>query len=240
METIVNFSFCNAQGGEMQLKEAIAELKPREKLLYNGPDALSDTELLAILLRTGVKGRSALALSGDIINHFGSLNGVFNGTFEEFEKIKGVGLAKFVQFKASLELSKRYLAETMKASTVLDSPDAVRKYLHQLLKNEPYEKFLLIHLDNQHMIQEVEVLFSGTIDSAAVYPRVVIDSVIKHKSSAVIFAHNHPSGNAEPSQADIQLTKRLKQVLAMIDVRTLDHFVVGYENVVSLAERGQI
>ena len=224
----------------MSLEQNTSQIKPREKLLSLGAEALSEQELLAILLRTGTKGQSALEVSAEILNYFGSLNAMFNSDFDDFSQIKGIGEAKYVQFQASLELSKRYLAESMTTSTVLDSPMAVRNYLHQLLKNEPYEKFLLIHLDNQHMVRDVEVLFSGTIDSAAVYPRVVIDSVIKHKSNAVIFAHNHPSGNAEPSQADIMLTKRLKQVLAMIDVRTLDHFVVGYDHVVSLAERGQI
>ncbi len=224
----------------MAIHQWSTEKQPREKLLQYGAESLSDTELLAIFLRTGVKGKSAVGLSEYLLEHFGSLNAIFSANFEQFTRVRGMGAAKFVQFQAALELSKRYLAESMKETNVLDSPDVVRKYLHQTLKNEPYEKFLLIHLDNQHRVLKQEVLFTGTIDSAAVYPRVVIDSVITNKSAAVIFAHNHPSGVAEPSQADIQMTKRLKQALALIDVRTLDHFVVGYQEVVSLAERGML
>ena len=222
----------------MAIHQWSTEKQPREKLLGLGAGSLSDTELLAIFLRTGIKGKSAVCLSAQLIEHFGSLGAIFAASFEQFNQVKGMGLAKYVQFQAALELSKRYLSESMMESTVLDSPHVVRDFLHQTLKAEPYEQFVLIHLDNQHRVLKQEVLFSGTIDTAAVYPRVVIDSVIKNKSAAVIFAHNHPSGNAEPSQADIQMTKRLKQALALIDVRTLDHFIIGYEEVVSLAERG--
>lgn len=214
--------------------------QPREKLLSLGAGNLSDIELLAIFLRTGTKGKNVIVLSAQLLEHFGSLNAVFSASFEQFNQVKGMGVAKFVQFQAALELSKRYLAESMMESTVLDSPSVVRTYLHQSLKSEKYEQFILIHLDNQHKVIKQEVLFKGTIDSAAVYPRVVVDSVIKNNSAAVIFAHNHPSGIAEPSQADIQLTKKLKQALSLIDVRTLDHFIIGYQEVVSLAERGLI
>lgn len=213
---------------------------PREKLLNLGADNLTDIELLAIFLRTGTKGKNVILLSTQLLEHFGSLNAVFSATFEQFQQVKGLGVVKFVQFQAALELSKRYLAESMMETTVLDSPSVVRNYLHQSLKSERYEQFVLIHLDNQHRVLKQEVLFKGTIDSAAVYPRVVVDSVIKHNSAAVIFAHNHPSGIAEPSQADIQMTKKLKQALSLIDVRTLDHFIIGYQEVVSLAERGLI
>ena len=213
---------------------------PREKLLNLGADNLTDIELLAIFLRTGTKGKNVILLSTQLLEHFGSLNAVFSATFEQFQQVKGLGVVKLVQFQAALELSKRYLAESMMETTVLDSPSVVRNYLHQSLKSERYEQFVLIHLDNQHRVLKQEVLFKGTIDSAAVYPRVVVDSVIKHNSAAVIFAHNHPSGVAEPSQADIQMTKKLKQALSLIDVRTLDHFIIGYQEVVSLAERGLI
>lgn len=213
---------------------------PREKLLNQGADNLTDIELLAIFLRTGVKGKNVILLSTQLLEHFGSLNAVFSASFEQFKQVKGMGIVKFVQFQAALELSKRYLAESMMETTILDSPSVVRTYLHQSLKSERYEQFVLIHLDNQHRVLKQEVLFKGTIDSAAVYPRVVVDSVIKHNSAAVIFAHNHPSGIAEPSQADIQLTKKLKQALSLIDVRTLDHFIIGYQEVVSMAERGLI
>ena len=214
--------------------------KPREKLIECGASALTDTELLAIFLRTGIKGQSAINLSTQLLENFGSLNAIFNAQFEDFSAIKGIGAAKYVQFQAAIEVSKRTLSETMMKSNVLDSPNAVRNYLHQALKNETYEKFLVIHLDNQHRVINLEELFSGTIDSAMVYPRVIIDSVIKHKSCAVIFAHNHPSGHAEPSQDDIQLTKRLKQVLSLIDVNTLDHLIIGHQEVISLAELGLV
>lgn len=212
--------------------------QPREKLVSVGAANLSDIELLAIFLRTGTKGKNVILLSEQLLEHFGSLNAVFSASFEQFNQVKGIGIAKFVQFQAALELSKRYLGESMMESTVLDSPSVVRSYLHQSLKSERYEQFILIHLDNQHRVLKQEVLFKGTIDSAAVYPRVVVDSVIRNNSAAVIFAHNHPSGNPEPSQADVQLTKKLKQALSYIDVRTLDHFIIGYQEVVSLAERG--
>lgn len=224
----------------MSINQWPEQEKPREKLFHQGAKTLSDAELLAIFLRTGIKGLDAVALSQQLLETFGSLNGLFNADFNTFCAVKGMGLAKFVQFQAVLEISKRYLTEEMKQRSVLDSPDIVRQFLHHLLKDEPYEKFLLIHLDNQHRVLNVETLFSGTIDAAAVYPRVVIDTVIKNKTAAVIFAHNHPSGVSEPSQSDIQLTKRLKETLALIDVRTLDHFVIGFQEVVSFAERGLI
>lgn len=212
--------------------------RPREKLLAKGATALSDAELLAIFLRTGISGMDAVALANHILHEFGSLTKLLKADLQQAEKVKGIGKAKYVQLKAVLELSNRYFNEGMKRDTLLDSPHAVRQYLHRLLKDEPYEQFVLVHLDNQHRVIDAETLFRGTIDSAAVYPRVVIDTVIKHQAAAVIFAHNHPSGISEPSQSDITLTERLKAALALIDVRTLDHFIVGDQTVVSFAERG--
>lgn len=217
-----------------------ASLMPREKLLSHGANALSDAELLAIFLRVGYAGKSVTQLAGDLLQQFGSLRGLLSADFGNISAVKGLGPAKYVQLQATLEISKRYLKEEMVERPVMDSPNAVRNYLHQLLSDEPYEQFWLVHLDNQHRVVSAEVLFKGTIDAAAVYPRVVLDTVIKHKTAAVIFAHNHPSGVCEPSQSDIQLTKRLKEVLQMIDVRTLDHFVVGHNSVTSFAERGLI
>lgn len=224
----------------MSISEWSEDSRPREKLLNAGAQSLTDAELLAIFLRVGVKGMNVIELAESMLAQFGSLNLLFNAHFDELSTVKGIGVAKYVQMQAVLEMSKRYLLESATDSCLLDSPQSVRHYLHHLLKNEPYEQFILVHLDNQHKVIEAEVLFKGTIDSAAVYPRVVLDSIIKHKSAAVIFAHNHPSGICEPSQADISLTKRLKEVLNLIDVRTLDHFVVGYDEVVSFAERGLI
>ena len=222
----------------MSLNDWPEHLKPREKLLSKGATSLTDAELLAIFLRTGTAGMDVVKLATHLLNHFGSLNRLFNADVISFCQTKGMGEAKYAQLQAVLEMSKRYFQESMFRENVLDSPGAVKTYLHQLLRDETYEKFLLIHLDNQHRVINDEVLFTGTIDSAAVYPRVVIDSVIKHKTAAVIFAHNHPSGISEPSHADINLTNKLKLALTLIDVRTLDHFVVGYDQVVSFAERG--
>lgn len=216
------------------------ELLPREKLMRFGAATLSDAELLAIFLRVGMVGKNVHQLAAELLNEFGSLRGLLSAEKGKICNVKGLGPAKYVQLQASLEISKRYFKEQMVAKPVMDSPNAVRDYLHQLLSDEPYEQFWLVHLDNQHQVLLAEVLFKGTIDAAAVYPRVVIDAVIKHKTAAVIFAHNHPSGICEPSQSDIQLTKRLKEALQMIDVRTLDHFIIGHNSVTSFAERGLI
>ena len=222
----------------MSLNHWPQHLKPREKLLNQGAESLTDAELLAIFLRTGIVGMDVVELATSLLQHFGSLNKLFNADADSFCQTKGMGEAKYVQLQAVLEMSKRYFQESMFRENVLDSPDVVKTYLHQLLRDETYEQFLIVYLDNQHRVICHEVLFTGTIDAAAVYPRVVIDAVIKHKAAAVIFAHNHPSGISEPSHADINLTNKLKQALTLIDVRTLDHFVVGYNEVVSFAERG--
>lgn len=222
----------------MSLNHWPQHLKPREKLLAQGVHSLSDAELLAIFLRTGVTGTDVVSLSELLLEQFGSLHNLFNAEQASFCATKGMGIAKYVQLQAVLEMAKRYFQESMLRDNALESPTAVKSYLHQLLRDETYEKFLVVHLDNQHRVICDEVLFTGTIDAAAVYPRVVVDSVIKQKSAAVIFAHNHPSGIGEPSSADINLTNKLKQALALIDVRTLDHFVIGYNEVVSFAERG--
>ena len=213
-------------------------LQPREKLIVHGAKSLSDAELLAIFLRTGISGTNVVELSQNLIQEFGSLKQLFDANMPDLAKVKGLGPAKYVQLQAVLEMSRRYFSEAMRRETLLTSSDAVKTYLHQLLRDEPYEQFWCVHLDNQHRVIEPELLFKGTIDSAAVYPRVVLDSVMKKKTAAVIFAHNHPSGVSEPSQCDITLTQRLKEALMLIDVRTLDHFVIGYNNVSSFAEKG--
>ena len=222
----------------MSIQDWDESQQPREKLLQSGAACLSDAELLAVFLRTGVPGMNAVALGQTLLTHFGGFKALFSAKLEDFDAIKGIGQAKFVQFQAILELSKRYFAEQMKECPTLDSPAAVRNYLHRSLRDEKFEQFWLVHLDNQHRVLETELLFKGTIDSAAVYPRVVVDSVIRRNTAAVIFAHNHPSGVSEPSQADIQLTRRLQQALSLIDVRTLDHFVIGHNQATSFAERG--
>lgn len=222
------------------MEQQNVELLPREKLLHLGAESLTDAELMAIFLRTGVAGKNVIELAEQLLGHFGSVRNVVNASCKELTQIKGVGESKYVQLTAVLELSKRFYRQQLQRSNVMSSPQVVKSYLQHLLVQEKYEQFVMIHLDNKHRVITDEILFSGTIDSAAVYPRVVVDSVIKNSTAAVIFAHNHPSGNPEPSEADISLTKRLQGILELIEVRTLDHFVIGYSDVVSFAERGLI
>jgi DNA repair protein RadC len=223
----------------MAIKDWAAEDRPREKLLQRGATILSDAELLAIFLRTGVKGKSAIDLAKDLLNDAGSLTALLSSDEQTFCVHKGLGKAKYVQMKAVVEMSRRYLEEKMRRGDVLTDASAVEDYLKLQLRNSPYEVFCCVFLDNKHRVIEYEELFRGTIDSASVYPREVVRRVIHHNAAAVIFSHNHPSGVAEPSQADQQITQRLKQALALIDVRVLDHFIIGDE-VVSFAQRGLI
>lgn len=214
------------------------QLRPREKLLRQGASALSDAELLAILFRTGVQGVDAVGLAQQAIVEFGSLSGLVCASQQEFCRVKGLGPTKYVTLKALMELASRSTEQELQQLDVMHSPQAVRQFLTQVLQHQPYEQFLCLHLDNQNRVLNHEVLFQGTIDSAAVYPRVVLDSVMQNRSAAVIFAHNHPSGIAEPSQSDIHLTERLKTALGYIDVRVLDHLVIGKGQITSFAERG--
>ena len=223
----------------MAITDWAIEDRPREKLLQRGAEVLSDAELLAIFLRTGIKGKSAVDLAKDLLNDSGGLNALLGATQERFCQHKGLGQAKFVQMKAVVEMSRRYLNEKMRHGDVLLNASAVEDYLKMQLRNYPYEVFCCIFLDTKHRVIEFEELFQGTIDSASVHPREVIRRVIHHNAAAVIFSHNHPSGVAEPSQADQRITETLKQALSFLDVRVLDHFVVGDE-VVSFAQRGLI
>ncbi len=211
--------------------------RPREKLLLRGAQALSDAELLAIFLRTGTRGKTAVDLARELLHEFGSLRALFEADEVHFCKANGLGQAKYVQLQAVLEMSSRYLKERLARGAALSDPDSVRFYLSSRLRHKPAEVFACLFLDNRHQVIQYEELFQGTIDSATVHPREVVRNAIKHNAAAVIFAHNHPSGIAEPSQADERITQRLKEALALIDVRVLDHFVVG-EQVVSFAERG--
>ncbi|MCK5902407.1 MAG: DNA repair protein RadC [Cocleimonas sp.] len=221
----------------MAIKDWAIEDRPREKLLRCSASSLSDAELLAIFLRTGIKGKSAVDLARDVLDDAGSLHALLSSSEATFCLHKGLGQAKFVQLKAVVEMSRRYLDEKMKRGNVLHDISAVEDYLTLKLRHSPYEIFACIFLDNKHRVIEFEELFRGTIDSASVHPREVIRRVIFHNAAAVIFSHNHPSGVAEPSQADKQITQLLKQALALIDVRVLDHFIIGDE-IVSFAQRG--
>lgn len=215
-----------------------ASERPREKLLSQGPAVLSDAELIAIFLRTGCAGSSAIDLSRELIHRYGSLRGLLECPQKSFCQTKGLGPAKYSQLQAILEISRRYLAETLIREQSLNSSNAVKAYLISRLRHQKSEVFAALFLDNQHRLIEYQELFKGTIDSANVYPREVIIAALKHNSAAVIFAHNHPSGIAEPSQADRDITARLKKALELMDIRTLDHIIIGEGEVVSFAERG--
>ncbi|ENM3763562.1 DNA repair protein RadC [Vibrio cholerae] len=224
----------------MSLKELPTESMPREKLLQRGPQSLSDAELLAIFLRTGTHGMNVLALADLLLRDFGSLRALFCASKEQFCRHKGLGEAKFVQLQAVLEMTQRYLAETLKRSDALTSPQQTKLYLSSVLRDRQREAFYILFLDNQHRVIRDEILFEGTIDAASVYPREVVKRALHHNAAAVILAHNHPSGVAEPSQADRRITDRLRDALGLVEIRVLDHFVIGDGEVVSFAERGWI
>ncbi len=213
--------------------------RPREKLLARGAAALTDAELLAIFLRTGSPGRTALDLARELLGRFGGLRALLRIDRDAFCEVRGLGEAKYVQLQAGLELARRHLAEALAGRPALKDPSAVRRLLQARLRDREHETFAALFLDNQHRVIAFDELSQGTIDGASVYPREVIKAALKHGAAAVIFAHNHPSGVAEPSSADRTLTERLKAALAQVDIRVLDHFVVG-EQVVSFAERGWI
>jgi DNA repair protein RadC len=214
--------------------------RPREKLLERGAAALSDAELLAIFLRTGIRGKSAVGLARDLLNRFGGLRALLDTALDDFLQANGVGRAKYVQLQGALELGRRYLEADLRREHALTSPLATRSYLKSRLRAYDREVFACLFLDNRHRIIAFEELFYGTIDTASVHPREVVKAALRHRAAAVILAHNHPSGVAEPSRADEHLTHRLKEALALVDIRVLDHFVVGDGEPVSLAERGLI
>jgi len=214
--------------------------RPREKLLERGASSLSDAELLAIFLRTGIPGKSAVDLARELLTRFGSLTRLFAASKSGFCETPGMGQAKFAQLQAVLEMSRRALQEEMQQGDALNSPRAVRDYLRLLLGGRQQEVFLALFLDTQHRVIASEELFHGTLSQTSVYPREVVKRALAHNAAAVILAHNHPSGVAEPSQADQQLTDALKQALGLVDVRVLDHFVVATGQTLSFAEKGFI
>ena len=215
--------------------------RPREKLLNLGSASLSDAELLAIFLRTGVKGCNVVELSRKLLINFGSLANIFSANQDEFCQHHGLGTAKYVQLQACLEMSRRYLAEQLvQQGSALTSSKATRDYLISELRHESREVFAVLFLDNQHQVLKFERLFYGTLDAAAVYPRIVVEYALKHHAAAVILAHNHPSGVAEASIADKHITKKLEQALQLIDVRVLDHMIVAGHQCYSFAENGEL
>jgi DNA repair protein RadC len=214
--------------------------RPREKLLQRGAAALSNAELMAIFLRTGVKGKSAVDLAREMLTQFGSLTGLVAAGQKEFCQIHGIGKAKYVQLQAVLEMARRALHEEMKSGDALNSPGAVRDYLQLLLRARGQEVFMALFLDAQHRVIAAEELFHGTLTQTSVYPREVVKRALALNAAAVIFAHNHPSGVAEPSQSDCMLTDALKQALSLVDVRVLDHFIVAGSGCLSFAEKGMV
>jgi DNA repair protein RadC len=215
--------------------------RPREKLLHLGPTSLSDAELLAIFLRTGVKGCHVVDLARQLLNNFGSIGAIYQANHDDFCQQHGLGTAKYVQLQACLEMSKRYLAEQLtQQGTELTSSQATRDYLLSELRYEKREIFAVLFLDNQHKVLKFERLFFGTIDAAAVYPRVVVEQALKYRAAAVILSHNHPSGIAEASQADKLLTDKLIQALGLVDIRVLDHIIVAGHQCYSFAEHGEL
>ncbi|CUA96340.1 RadC family protein [Thiomonas bhubaneswarensis] len=215
-----------------------ADARPREKLLARGPHALADAELVAIVLRTGVRGQSAIDLAAALLDRFGGLHGLLNAPADDLRKVKGLGAAKFAEIAAVLELARRTLSEQMTQQPLLDSPAAVRDYLRLWLGAQPMEIFAALFLDAQHQLIAAEELSRGTLAYTSVYPREVVKAALRRNAGALILAHNHPSGVAEPSAADRTLTQALQSALALVDVRVLDHLVVTRHSVVSFAERG--
>ena len=214
--------------------------RPREKLLKNGAISLSDTELLAIFLRTGIAGKSAVDLARTLIQHFGSLTELFSASQPAFCALPGMGEAKYAQLQAVLEMSRRTLGEELKCGNAMNSPKLVRDFLRLNLDNKQHEVFIGIFLDASNHTIATEELFSGTLTQASVYPREVVKRALHHNAAAIIFAHNHPSGTTEPSQADKTLTQLLKQALALVDVKVLDHFIVGQGTTLSFSEHDLI
>ncbi|KQQ53804.1 hypothetical protein ASF84_18535 [Pseudomonas sp. Leaf127] len=222
----------------MSIRDWPAAERPRERLLSMGATSLSDAELLAIFLRTGVAGHSAVDLARHLLGQFGSLRTLLESDLAAFSAHLGLGPAKFAQLQAVLEMARRHMAETLRRDSALENPDQVRRYLKSLLRHEPHEVFGCLFLDSKHRVLAFEVLFHGSINAAYVHPRQVVKRALAHNAASLILCHNHPSGVSEPSRADIELTKRLMETLALIDVEVLDHVIIGDGEPLSLVERG--
>ncbi|MGL4544135.1 MAG: RadC family protein [Plesiomonas sp.] len=224
----------------MSIKALPAAERPREKLLQQGAQRLSDAELLAIFLRTGIKGCNAIELAQRLLAEFGSLRALLAANQHEFCQHHGLGEAKYVQLQASVEMSRRYLAERLQRESALTSADATKAYLQTCLSAREREIFLVLFLDNQHRVIKQEEMFAGTFNSATVHPREIIKTALACNAAALILSHNHPSGVAEPSRADRSITQNIQQACGLVDIRVLDHIVVGIGETVSFAERGWI
>ena len=225
----------------MSLKDLPADARPREKLLARGPGALSDAELLALLLRTGTAGRGVLQMAQEVLQTFGGIAGLLHAGADDLKRVKGLGgSAKRAELMAVLELARRALAEQLKERAAFDSATAVKDYLQLHLAARPHEVFAVLFLDAQHKLIALEELFRGTLTQTSVYPREVVLRALHHQAAAVVLAHNHPSGSVQPSRADEALTQTLKTTLALVDVRVLDHVIVAPGQALSMAEKGLI
>jgi DNA repair protein RadC len=224
----------------MAIKDWPEGERPRERLLAHGAGVLSDAELLALFLRTGSAGRSAIDVGRLALTHFGGLNGLLAATADRYAEVPGLGPARYALLQAAVELAQRALREDVRRDTLLNSPDKVRQYLRLWLAHRPHEVFVALYLDAQNRLLTAEELFRGTLTQTSVYPREVVKHALKHNAAGLILAHNHPSGVAEPSRADELLTASLKQALSLVDVRVLDHLIVAGSATVSFAERGLV
>ena len=225
----------------MSLKDLPADARPREKLLARGPGALSDAELLALLLRTGTAGRGVLQMAQELLAQFEGVAGLLHASADDLKRFKGLGgSAKRAELVAVLELARRALAEQLKERAAFDSAAAVKDYLQLHLAARPHEVFAVLFLDAQHKLIALEELFRGTLTQTSVYPREVVMRALHHHASGVILAHNHPSGGVQPSRADESLTQTLKAALALVDVRVVDHVIVAPGAALSMAEKGLV
>ncbi len=214
------------------------EARPREKMLAKGPAALADSELLALILRTGLAGKNVLSLAAELLHSHGGLRGLLNTPPAQLQAIKGLGAAKLCQLQAVLELTRRALAEELREKPALQSPQAVRQFLQLHLQHKTHEVFCVLFLNTQHQLIACEEMFRGTIDSAQVYPREIAARALQLGARSMILAHNHPSGQAQPSMADKQLTQRIRDALALLDIQLLDHIIIAGANSYSMAEQG--
>ena len=221
----------------MHIQALPAQARPREKLLERGPQALSDVELLALLLRTGTAGKPVLALAEELLAG-GGVAGLLNASRVQLQRFKGLGPAKQAELLAVAELARRALGQRLREREVMDSPQALREYLQLHLAHKSHEVFAVLFLDQQHRLLALEELFRGTLSETSVYPREVLLRALHHHSAAVVLAHNHPSGSVQPSRADLALTRHLREALALVDVRVLDHLIVGPGQCLSMAEEG--
>ncbi|MCO7224448.1 DNA repair protein RadC [Pleionea sp. CnH1-48] len=222
----------------MKVKDWPQEERPREKLIKHGAESLSDTELLAIFLRTGISGKGVMELARELITSYGDVRELLRQPWNILAQHKGIGLSKYVQIQASMEMTRRCLEQKLKRGDVLTSPSATRHFLFTKLRDYPNEQFACLFLDNRHRVIKFEIMFGGSINQASVHPRVIVQQCLANNAAAVILAHNHPSGQPDPSHADIDITIKLKELLEVIDVRVLDHVIVGDHSTVSLAEQG--